>query len=89
MENEVPTTGMSSVGIAVQLRCILGHEFMLFVERESDLTLSHLTDDKSDSAEGFVIFRERSFVECGYCKSLCHFTGATARLEVNYKPPTV
>lgn len=83
-------SGMNKVttrGYAFQLRCSMGHEFMLLVERHEDLDESNILDGKKQA--GLVIFRDRSFVECGYCKSYCRFTGVEAVVEVDYTPPTI
>lgn len=77
-------TRATKYGYVFQLRCTLGHTFMLTVERENDLAESFLSDTL-DKQTGFVIYRDRSFVECGYCRAFCHFTGVKAEIEVNQK----
>jgi hypothetical protein len=68
------------------------HKFALDIERREDITLSHMTDVLQSAAgaeQGFVVFRDRSFVECPYCKSLCHLIPGTAIIsaDIKYTPP--
>ena len=63
---------------------------MLLVERLEDLTESVFGYLRNDGkVQGYVLFRERSFVKCGYCGSLCAFTGVIASMEIDFTPDSV
>lgn len=66
------------------LTCVNSHKFSLQVEHATDITESHVTDDKQ--AKGFAIYRDRSLVECPYCKSYCHVAPGHAKVQVDFTP---
>jgi hypothetical protein len=70
----------------VCLRCTdNGHVFWLRIERTADVTLSQISDSL-DMDEGYALFRDRTLIECPYCRSLCRLTGVTGKVEVKFTP---
>lgn len=82
------TNKMTKIGYAIQLRCTQGHKFFLIVEREDDLQESFTLAVDAGLEIGYVVYRDRSFVHCGYCQELCYFTGVRAKTEIIYTPPS-
>lgn len=66
-----------------QVCCDLGHVFLLEVERADDLTVS---DVENLDQTPYVLFRQRTLVQCPMCTSLVHFTGIRGEMEVNFTP---
>jgi hypothetical protein len=66
-----------------QLQCagVCGELFNVVLERKSDLTASHLSDT-GDPTEGYAIYRDKVFVKCPHCFSLCRLGPLIADVEV-------
>lgn len=75
---------IKSTQYCIVLQCINGHVFSLVVERSTDVTESHITDDKQ--AKGFAVYRDRSLIECGYCKAYCQVLPGRAQVDVDFTP---
>jgi hypothetical protein len=61
--------------------------FILDVEHKKDLSMSFLSDTLDlNQNSGYAIYRDRSFVECPHCGSLCRILFGSSTLDVRYTP---
>jgi hypothetical protein len=74
-------------GVDFFLFCLQNnHRFCLTVERREDITTSNIATSLVGNVEqGFVIYRDRTFVECPYCKSLCLIIPGTPVISTDIK----
>lgn len=70
-----------------ELECDIGHKFILMLEDSRDLSV---TDVENLEQRPYVLFRQRSLVECPYCHlRACHLTGIRGEMNVRFQPSEV
>jgi len=72
----------TSKGFSIRLQCvgICCATFSTIVERKEDVAMSHIGD--IGEMEGYAIYRDRNFIKCPHCRSLCRLVPGLVTVEV-------